>query len=221
MSESRKSYSRESEEKRRQDLILATQMCVERGGIGEASIRRIADEAGVTPGLVRHYFADKEALICAAYRQTMDDMFSGARLGVDELPGSAMDKLRHFINTSLQPGVMNSRYHQLWASFTSLTRSTPSMAKIHHESYLEFRMGCQDLVEAVFAELGRPVSEKELERLGIMVNAILDGLWLEGCLAMELFEDGELADIGMRSVQSVLNIEGLVDDDYDEVSLPR
>ncbi|MGB1239995.1 MAG: TetR/AcrR family transcriptional regulator [Pseudomonadales bacterium] len=211
MNQLRKSYSRESEEKRRQDLIIATQACVERGGIGEASIRRIADEAGVTPGLVRHYFADKEALICAAYRQTMDDMFRGARDGLDSMQGSALEKLHHFIMTSLQPGVMNSRYHQLWASFTSLTRSTPSMAKIHHESYLEFRMGCQDLVEALFAELGRPVSDKELERYGIMVNALLDGLWLEGCLAMELFENGELADIGLQSVQSVLGIEGLAE----------
>ena len=210
MSDTRKSFSRESEEKRTMDLIVATQMCIERGGVGEASIRRIADEAGVTPGLVRHYFPDKEALICAAYRQTMADMFKGARQGVDELPGNAIDKLRLFINTSLHPGVMNSRYHQLWASFTSLTRSTPSMAKIHHESYLEFRMGCQDLVELVFAEIGREVSAKSLEQYGIMVNAILDGLWLEGCLAMELFDDGELAEIGLRSVQSVLDIEGLI-----------
>ena len=210
MSDTRKTFSRESEEKRTMDLIVATQRCIERGGIGEASIRRIAEEAGVTPGLVRHYFPDKEALICAAYRQTMADMYKGARQGVDELPSNAIEKLRLFINTSLQPGVMNSRYHQLWASFTSLTRSTPAMAKIHHESYLEFRMGCQDLVELVFAEIGREVSAKALEHYGIMVNAILDGLWLEGCLAMELFDEGELAEIGLRSVQSVLDIEGLI-----------
>lgn len=211
MSDTRKSFSRESEQKRTMDLIVATQQCIERGGIGEASIRRIADVAGVTPGLVRHYFPDKEALICAAYRQTMKDMFQGAQKGVDELPGSAVDKMRLFINTSLQPGVMNSRYHQLWASFTSLTRSTPSMAKIHHESYLEFRMGCQDLVELVFEEIGRDFTPKALEHYGIMVNAILDGLWLEGCLAMELFDEGELAEIGLRSVQSVLDIEGLIE----------
>ncbi|MFT5706156.1 MAG: TetR/AcrR family bet gene transcriptional repressor [Oceanospirillaceae bacterium] len=210
MSQSRKTFNRQSEQKRTMDLILATQLCIERGGIGGASIRRIAEEAGVTPGLVRHYFPDKEALICAAYRLTMEQMFSGARQGVDDLVGSAIEKLRLFINTSLQPTVMNSRYHQLWASFTSLTCSTPAMEKIHHESYLEFRMGCQDLVELVFIELEREVSSKQLEHFGIMVNAILDGLWLEGCLAMELFEDGELAEIGLRSVQSVLSIKGLI-----------
>jgi AcrR family transcriptional regulator len=209
MSESKKTYSRKSEKERKMDLIVATQKCIERGGVGEASIRRIAEQAGVTPGLARHYFADKEALICAAYRHTMAQMFAGARKGVDELEGNAVDKLRHFINTSLQPGVMNSRYHQLWASFTSLTRSTPSMAKIHHESYLEFRMGCQDLVDLVFKEQGRNISTKELERHGIIVNAILDGLWLEGCLAMELFAEGELADIALRSIESLLDIKGL------------
>jgi AcrR family transcriptional regulator len=212
MANNRKQFSRESELKRRADLILATQECVVRGGIGEASIRRIADVAGVTPGLVRHYFVDKNELICAAYRDTMEQMFAGARKGVDEFQGTAMQRLRLFVNTSLQPAVMNSRYHQLWASFTSLTRSNPDMAKIHQESYLEFRMGCQDLVEAVFLELGKSVSERELEHFGIMVNAILDGLWLEGCLAMELFEEGVLADIGLRAVQSLLNIQGLTEE---------
>lgn len=210
MTNNRKQFNRESEQKRRTDLILATQECVVRGGIGEATIRRIADVADVTPGLVRHYFTDKNELICAAYRHTMDEMFAGARQGVDEFQGSAMERLRLFINTSLQPGVMNSRYHQLWASFTSLTRSNPEMAKIHHESYLEFRMGCQDLVEGVLIELNISVDARQLEHYGIMVNALLDGLWLEGCLAMELFEEGLLADIGLRSVQSVLGIQGLV-----------
>ncbi|EPJ53456.1 MAG: hypothetical protein OFPI_10820 [Osedax symbiont Rs2] len=206
---SRKTYSRESEHKRRQDLIIATQQCVIKGGIGEASIRRIAAVAGVTPGLVRHYFPDKDALICAAYRETMDQMFAAARLGLEQFQGSALDKLRYFINTSLQTGVMNSHYHQLWASFTSLTCAIPEMAEIHRESYLEFRMGCQDLVEAVLHEQGRQISDKELEHYGIMVNALLDGLWLEGCLAMELFSKGLLAELGLRSVEAVLAIKGL------------
>jgi AcrR family transcriptional regulator len=205
----RKSFNRESELKRRQDLILATQQCVIKGGIGEASIRRIAAVAGVTPGLVRHYFPDKNALICAAYRDTMEQMLIGAKEGLAQCEGSALDKLRHFINTSLQTGVMNSHYHQLWASFTSLTCSIPEMAEIHRESYLEFRMGCQDLVKDVMIEQKRDISDRQLECYGIMVNAMLDGLWLEGCLAMELFTKGLLAELGLRSVEAILSIEGL------------
>lgn len=39
---------------------------MERGGVGEASLRRVATEAGINIGSVRHYFGSHEALMTAA-----------------------------------------------------------------------------------------------------------------------------------------------------------
>ena len=38
----------------------------------------------------------------------------------------------------------------------------------------------------------------------IAVNGLLDGLWLEGCLAGELFEKDELVDIALTSIEALL-----------------
>ncbi len=56
----RRPYRREGEEKRRDDLIAAAIDLVAEGGPEAATVRAIAARAGVTPGLILHYFQYKE-----------------------------------------------------------------------------------------------------------------------------------------------------------------
>ena len=72
MTVTRRQYRREGEESRRAALIAATQSLVAEGGPEAATVRAIASRAGVTAGLIRHYFQTKEELIRAAYRALMD-----------------------------------------------------------------------------------------------------------------------------------------------------
>ncbi|GAA0532748.1 TetR/AcrR family transcriptional regulator [Saccharopolyspora thermophila] len=50
----------------RRRVIDAVFRLVVRGGVGEASLRKVADESGVNIGSVRHYFGSHEALMVAA-----------------------------------------------------------------------------------------------------------------------------------------------------------
>ena len=70
----RRSYRREAEDIRRDALITAALDLVAEGGPQAATVRAIADRAGVTPGLIRHYFASKEDLTRAAFRRLMERM---------------------------------------------------------------------------------------------------------------------------------------------------
>ena len=206
MSQQRKNFRRGSEQERRLDLIQATQACIVEGGIRRATVRKIAAEAGVTPGLIRHYFPGKDELLCEAYRYTMSEMTLHSVLAVQQDSDSAVERLHLFVRTTLSAPVMSPRQHQLWASFTSLMRSMPALAQVHRESYLEFRQECSKLVASVLLEHGQSVGEQKIERLAIAVNALLDGLWLEGCLAVDLFDAGEIAAIGVRSVDDLLGL---------------
>ena len=77
MAADRKPYRREAEDKRRQALIEATLALVSEGGARAATVRAIATRAGVTAGLIRHYFQTKEALIVAAYGKGPDRSYIG------------------------------------------------------------------------------------------------------------------------------------------------
>lgn len=206
MTTTRRTFRRISEQERRTSLIAATQECIVQGGISAVTMRRIAEFAEVTPGLVRHYFADKNALICEAHRATMSSMTSHVRNRLDDQQGTARERLRLLVSSSLTPPVMQPRNHQLWTSFCSLINSVPDIADTHRESYLEYRRECEHIIKAVFAELDREISEREIVCHATAVNALIDGLWVEGCLAIDLFEDGELVSLGVTSVENLLGI---------------
>ena len=49
----------------REELITASLKLIEAEGIGAVSLRRVAREAGVSPGAPYHHFADRSALLAA------------------------------------------------------------------------------------------------------------------------------------------------------------
>src|SRR5215211_5683383 len=49
----------------REELITACVALIEAEGIGAVSLRRVAREAGVSPGAPYHHFADRSALLAA------------------------------------------------------------------------------------------------------------------------------------------------------------
>jgi AcrR family transcriptional regulator len=55
-------------EARREELVEATWRVIARAGMVGATMREIAREAGVSTGILAHYFADKEALLDYALR---------------------------------------------------------------------------------------------------------------------------------------------------------
>src|ERR1044072_8667415 len=65
-----RTYTRAEPDARRQSLIeAAARVLAERGAAG-ASVRVICAEAGVSPGLLRHYFDGIDALIAETYAWT-------------------------------------------------------------------------------------------------------------------------------------------------------
>lgn len=207
MTESKKSYRRASENERRLALILATQACIIEGGIRYATVRKIAAKAGVTPGLIGHYFPKMDDLLCEAYSHTMSEMTNVAKLAALASGVGSIGRLHLFVRATLTAPVMAPQQHQLWAVFTGLAPSIPSIAQVHQRSYLEFRQVCSQLVENVYRERRESICADQREQLAIALNALLDGLWLEGCLAKDLFEPNQIADIGVRSVNALLGIQ--------------
>lgn len=53
---------------RRRQVIDATMECIHKEGMARTSLQRIARYAGITSGLILHYFDGKEGLFEAVYR---------------------------------------------------------------------------------------------------------------------------------------------------------
>jgi len=201
---SRRPFHRAGEDVRRQDLITATLDCISETGLQGATVREIAARAGVTPGLIRHYFSSKDQMLQAAYREVMTGMTSTVVAASDGGQETARARLRDFITANLTPPVADGRRLSLWAAFISHVRVDPAFAQIHRESYLALRSALEALVADVLAEAGAPPDDTRCRELAIAINGVIDGLWLEGTLVGDLFSDNPLPDLAIRSVEALL-----------------
>jgi TetR/AcrR family transcriptional regulator, transcriptional repressor of bet genes len=203
MTGERRRFRRESEESRRDALIAAALELVAEGGPGAATVRAIADRAGVTPGLIRHYFATKEELTRIAYRSLMDRM-TGANRGVVDAAGTCPEaRLAAFVAASLRPPVMEPAAVGLWAGFIHQVRRDPAMAEVHEATYLGYR----DFLQSLIAALPGPNDPERLRRQAIACNGVIDGLWLEGGMLPHAFGPDEMAGIAVESVGAILGLD--------------
>ncbi|MEI2298074.1 TetR/AcrR family transcriptional regulator [Ensifer sp. MJa1] len=196
----RRSFHRAPEGERRQELIEATLDCISEFGLKGATVRQIAIRAGVTAGLVRHYFESKDQMVAEAYRAVIASLTEKA----SQVEGDPETRLRDFIAINLTEPVADSRSISLWAAFISQVRVDPVLSEIHREGYLAFRKTLQDLLTDFLAAKGKPADAETCRAFAIAINGLVDGLWVEGCLAGDLFREGELVAIAMSSVEALL-----------------
>ncbi|HLP68800.1 MAG TPA: TetR family transcriptional regulator C-terminal domain-containing protein [Rhizobium sp.] len=200
----RRSFHRAGEAERRKALIRATLDCISEYGLEGATVRQIAARAGVTGGLIRHYFSGKDQMLEAAYREIMDTMSSAAFHALEHAGDDPRARLHDFIVANLTPPVTDPRTMSLWAAFISHVRVDPGFAKIQRENYLAYLAVLQQLVEKFLADAGRPAPADTCRKLAIAINGMIDGLWLEGSLADDLFEDDPLPGIALAAVELLL-----------------
>lgn len=203
MDTARRAYRRESEETRRADLIAATQELVAEGGPEAATTRAIAARAGVTAGLIRHYFQTKDDLTRAAFRALMDGMTAK---GSDALEGAGdrpEARLAAFVAASLRPPVVDPGAVVLWAGYLHKVRSDADLLAVHEASYTAYR----DVLQGLIAALPRDAGADQLRREAVACNAVIDGLWLEGSILPHAFAPGEIVALGLASVGAILGVD--------------
>jgi TetR/AcrR family transcriptional regulator, transcriptional repressor of bet genes len=207
MSAERKPFRREGEDQRRRELVDATLACIAELGMERTTVREIAIRAGVTPGLIRHYFAGKDELVLAAYRRHVEELAAHAEKAVEEAGSDPVSRLSSLIVGTLSSPVVDQINLSLWAGFIEMVRTNAAMAEVHREGYQHYRKLSEALIGDALEAEGRRSSMAECERFGIMLNALIDGLWLEGSLSPAEFQDGSLAAIGLEAASAITGIK--------------
>ncbi len=170
-------FRRSEPDARRADLIAATARVLAREGTGGTSVRAIAVEAGVSPGLVGHYFPGVDALVAATYADVEHRVSEALDAAVAAAGPDPRARLDAFVTASFSPPIASGELLATWTAFWSLVRSRTDIARQHDEQYGAFRAR----LEALLAECGVPPTR--LRHAGIAITALVDGLWLELCLS--------------------------------------
>jgi TetR/AcrR family transcriptional repressor of bet genes len=163
------------EEIRRRQLIEATIASIHDVGFSESSVSRIAAKAGVSAGIVHHYFEDKGELLEATLRQLGANL-SASVVGRLRTAQSAADRLMAVVDGNLGPELFTPEAVSAWLAFWSQVPTHPRLARIQT---IIIRRLHSNLVHALRPYLREP----EVQRVAQDLACLIDGIWLRAALS--------------------------------------
>lgn len=190
-------FTRADPDARRQSLIAATARVLAAKGAAGVSVRAICSEAGVSAGLLRHYFASVSDAIAATYRWIGAQIDAALAEAVAAAGPDPRARLLAYLAANFRPPIASPKLLASYVAFWSLTRSDPAVAAVRAEVYGTFRNGLEGHLRAYRPDLG----DARLAAAGL--TALIDGLWLELSLGEAPFSAEEAEALAEQWLDSL------------------
>ncbi|MBP7736961.1 MAG: TetR/AcrR family transcriptional regulator [Spirochaetes bacterium] len=118
----------------RDRIIRATIECIEKHGLHDLTVRRIAREAGVNVAAINYYFGSKEKLVDEVFQKTIytgfDENIDDFLKDYKESPDTALEQfLRHFMAGGLQyPNLVKIHFYEAFVNNNYKTLSAKGVS---------------------------------------------------------------------------------------------
>ena len=163
------------EETRRSQLIEVTiDSLAELGYVG-TTLAQIAGRAGVSTGLVAHYFGDKDGLLDAAFRSLARRVSDHVRARLHQI-STPRARIQAVIDANLAPEEFDQRTGTAWLAFWGQVLQVKSLRRV--QSVYQRRT-----LTNLKSALRRLVAPEQAESLAAMIAAMIDGVWLRAALS--------------------------------------
>jgi AcrR family transcriptional regulator len=165
---------------RHQEILDAAARVITERGLAETRISDIAEQAGVSPGLILYYFESKDRLLAEALTFANDQFYLRTSREIRRIP-SAKDQLRRLIDLSV-PGYL-TEYGRLdeWALWIEVwvrALRDPEMAKDREVLDQRWRSQLADIIRWGQAK-GEFASTDDADELALVVASLIDGLAIQ------------------------------------------
>ncbi|MFT4054469.1 MAG: TetR family transcriptional regulator C-terminal domain-containing protein [Novosphingobium sp.] len=192
------SFTREHPDERRQSLVEATARCLAHRGVAGTSVRAICAEAGVSPGLLRHYFAGVADAIAQAYRWAGDRVAQALADAVAAAGSDPRARLLAYLSANFRSPIADPDLLATWLAFWSMTPVDGKIGALHLKIYDEFRTGIEALI------LGVQPNIDDARLPAVALTALIDGLWLELSLGKAPFTPEEAEGLVEKWLDALL-----------------
>ena len=149
------------------------------------TLAEIARRADVSPGLVAHYFGDKDGLLEAAFRTLARTLAVRvrARLALARTPRG---RVQAVIDINLAPEEFNKRTGTAWLAFWGQVLHVEGLKRV--QTAYQRRM-----LSNLRSDLRRMIPGEDARSLAAMIAAMIDGVWLRAALSEWQEADSESA----------------------------
>lgn len=148
-------------EERRAELVAAALRVITTEGFAAASVRRVAQEAGHSPGSLRHYFPRQDALVEAVLAEVTE--VAATRLlplvlaleaaGPDEVVDAACALLEGLLPLD----AARATEWSVWSALVDPPAAPDALERWRHAGWTGTRHQCRQVVRKLAAPVSRPV----------------------------------------------------------------
>ena len=170
---------------RRAQLIDATLSAIEEHGFNGTTVSVISKKAGVSTGIISHYFGDKAGLIDATMRYLLNQLKQEL---FNHLPEKHDHHARlHGIIDANFAGVQRSKSVAIiWMVFWTQSMHTPQLARLQ-------KVNANRLISNLKYSLSFLINSEKVEWCAQLIAAQIDGYWLRSALSHEGEDAYEMA----------------------------
>jgi len=169
-SRSRKNQS----EFRKRQLIEATMDCIDKLGLSQTTLARIAERAGISQGNVVFHFRSKDELLDQTLQYLTDEYRETWLSAVEAAPPDAYSQLRALVAASFTARICNRRKISMWFAFWGESRSRPNYMRICGNNDKAY----SDRVESLCSEIEIHCTARlPAATAALAIEGMIDGLW--------------------------------------------
>jgi TetR/AcrR family transcriptional repressor of bet genes len=159
---------------RRRQLVEAAIAVIHDQGFGNATVARIAHQAGISSGMVHHYFEDKDELLFATMRHLLSELRRDASLRLKAARGPEA-RIRAIIDASFGDLQFDEQVFSVWLALYGNARQSRRLQRI-------LTIYHRRLHSSLIFDLRKLLDERAAKKAAEGIAALIDGLWLRYAL---------------------------------------
>ncbi|REC96598.1 transcriptional regulator BetI [Kushneria indalinina] len=184
---------------RRQQLIDATMAIIDEAGLADSTIMQISRRAGVSAGIISHYFGGKDGLLEATMRHILGDLGkSVARRRQALNSNDAKAHLYAIVESNFDRSQVSQAVMKTWLAFWTTSMHKPNLQRLQ-------RVNDRRLYSNISHQFRKHLPPAQARPAAQGLAALIDGLWLRGALAPEKFDTSNAVALARRYIDEQLD----------------
>jgi len=148
--------------------------CIDKLGISQTTLARIAERAGLSQGNIVFHFKSKEALLEQTLRDLDNEHASNWQAALAAADPEPMSRLRALITASFAPRICNRRKISVWFAFWGESRSRPKYMRVCGANDKAFSDRILSQCEALEK---RSTARLSAATAALSIEGMINGLW--------------------------------------------
>lgn len=183
---------------RRQQLITATMAAIEEVGLADATVMRIARHAGVSAGIISHYFGGKDGLLEATMRQILSDLGTAVAARRSAIADDNPEgHLRAIIAGNFDRSQVTGPVAKTWLAFWASSMHQPTLQRLQ-------QVNARRLYSNLCTQFCRLMPRAEARQAAQALAAMIDGLWLRGALTPHGLDADSARRVALATLDQLL-----------------